>query len=57
MNRQNRNRLIDTENSVMVARGEWGWGVGERGEGIKKYKLAVTELSWGCKVQHREYSQ
>ena len=26
----------------------------EIGEGIKKYKLAVTKQPWGCKVQHRE---
>ena len=32
-------------------------GVGETGEGIKKYKLAFTEQSQGCKAQHREYSQ
>ena len=30
--------------------------MGERGERIKKYKLVVTEQSWGCKVQYREDS-
>ena len=25
--------------------------MGEKGEGIKKYDLVVTEQSWGCKVQ------
>ena len=34
-----------------------GAGDGEKGEGIQKHKLVVTEQSWGCKVQHREYSQ
>ena len=29
--------------------------MGEKGEGIKKYKLVVTEKSWGCEVQPREY--
>ena len=32
-------------------------GNGLKGEGIKKYRLVVTEQSWGCKVQHREYGQ
>ena len=36
---------------------EEGWSFDEKGEGIKKYKLVVTEQSQGCKVQHREYSQ
>ena len=43
MNKQNRNRLIDTENIMTVDR--WK-GVGEmsvKSEGIKKYKLAITE--------------
>ena len=31
--------------------------MGEKGEGIKKYKLVVTEQSQGRKVQHREYGQ
>ena len=35
-----------------------GWlGMGEKGEGVRGYKLVVTELSQECKVQHREYSQ
>ena len=34
----------------MVARREVGWGLGGKGEGIKKYKLAVTEQTRGCKV-------
>ena len=43
MNKENRNRLIDTENILMVARGRGVGGMGERCEGIKKYKLVVTE--------------
>ena len=31
--------------------------MGEKGEGIKKHRLVVTEQSQGCKVQHREYSR
>ena len=45
------------ENILLVARWEAGWGMGEKGEGIKKYKFVVTEQSQGCKVQLREYSQ
>ena len=43
MKKQNRNRLIDTENILMVARWSGGWRMGKKGEGIKKYKLVVTE--------------
>ena len=32
------------------------WGNGGRGEGIKKYKLVVTEYPWGCQVQCRKWS-
>lgn len=42
---------------LMVARWEEGWGVGEKGEWVKKYKLVIEEYSWGCKVQLRECSQ
>ena len=57
MSKQKRNRLIDAENILTVARWEGGWGLGEIGKGIKKYKLAVTKQSWGCKVERREHSQ
>ena len=41
MNKQN--RLVDTENTLMVARQE-GFGVlGEKGEGFGKYGLVVTK--------------
>ena len=38
-------------------RWEGDWGLVEKGEGIKKYTLVVMKQPWGCKVQHREYSQ
>ena len=41
----------------MVARGEGLWKLGEKGEGIEKYRMVVTEWPWRCQVQHREYSQ
>ena len=50
MNKQNRNRLIDTENVLMVARWERVRGMGEKGEEIKKYRLVVTEQSLGRKI-------
>ena len=31
--------------------------MGEKYEGIMKYRVVVTEQSWKCKVRHREYSQ
>ena len=43
INKQNRNRLIDTENKLKISR----WGrmgqLGEKGERIKKYKLVDTK--------------
>ena len=38
----------------MVTR--WEGVGGEKREGIKKSKLVVTEQSWRCKAEHREYS-
>ena len=43
MNKQNRNRLIDTENRLTVARREGIGGLNEKSEGIEKYKLEVTK--------------
>ena len=43
MNNQNRNRIIDTENVLTFGRWEWVWGRGEKGDGIKKFKLVVRE--------------
>ena len=41
MNKQNRNRLIDTEKRLRAAE---GFGkVGEKAEGIEKHKLVVTK--------------
>ena len=40
---------------LVVARGVGVGGLGEKGEGIKKHKLVVTEQSWGGEVQRREY--
>ena len=36
MNKQNRDRLIETENRLTAVRGERGWGLDEKGEGIKQ---------------------
>ena len=45
---QNRNRIIDIENVLMVARWERGVkGMGEIGEGIEKYKLVVYRIVTG----------
>ena len=41
MNKQNRNRLIDTESKPMLARGR-RVEVGEKGEGIEKCRSVVT---------------
>ena len=57
MNKQNRNRLIETEDRLMVVIKDGVWGTGWKGEGTEKYKLAVTKQLQGCEVQHREYSQ
>lgn len=38
----------ETRRTEEVPRGE-GLGLGEKGEGIKKYQLAVTKQSRGCK--------
>ena len=43
MNDLNRNKIIDTENVLMVVRWEKSWGMHEKGEGTKKYKFIVTE--------------
>ena len=45
MNKQNRNKLVDTENLLTFARWDGSWG-DKKGEGIRKYKLVVTEQSW-----------
>ena len=40
---------MDTENKLMVTRWEEIGGLGEKGEGINKYKLVVTKQSWDVK--------
>ena len=52
LRKQNINKLIDADNILMVARWERVRGMGEKGEGIKKYRLVVTEQSRGGEVQH-----
>ena len=51
--------LIDTENKLMVARGEGGKHVGKIGEGDQEVKTSSYKInkSWGCNAQHREHSQ
>lgn len=34
-----------------------GWENGEKGEGMEKDGLGVTEQPWGRKAQHRAHSQ
>ena len=43
MNKQNRNRLIDTENTLMVSRGEEDGGLVKKSEGIKKCELVIKK--------------
>ena len=40
-----------------MARGK-GWGVGEMGEGGQKVQTSSYKInkSWGCNVQHVDYS-
>lgn len=52
--KQSFGKLRDTENKLMVARGERVGGWVEKGKGIKKYKLLVIRHR---DVQHREYSE
>ena len=43
VNEQNRNRSADTESSLVVAREVGVGGLGGKGEGIEKHRLAGTE--------------
>ena len=38
-------------------RKENGGGLGEKEKRIKMYKVVVTEQSWGCEIQYREYNR
>ena len=41
MNKQNRNRFVNTENTLMIARWEGVWRLGEKDEEIKSYKIGT----------------
>ena len=41
MNKQNRNNFIDTENKLIVTKGEGFGGLDKKGIGIEKYRLVV----------------
>ena len=43
MNKQNRKRLMDTENRLMVPEGREVWELGEKDEALEKCVLAVTK--------------
>ena len=49
-------KLTDTENRLVVARVAGAWG--EMGEGSQKVQTSGYKLnkSWGCNVQHGNYS-
>ena len=49
------NSWIQTTNGTLPMGGDWQ--LIEKCEQISKYKLTVTTQSWGCKAQHRKYSQ
>ena len=42
---------LDTEKRTVVAQGGLG-GVGEMGEGVKRYRIPVINKLWGYNVQH-----
>ena len=48
-------KLIDTETRLKANRRQKVW-VGEKGEGDKQVQIAVISKSWGCNVQHGDYS-
>ena len=45
--KQYRNKPIDTDNKLMNARWEEGWGMCEKGGGIKKYTFPVINIATG----------
>ena len=55
MNIQNRNRLIDTKNRLMTARGEGLWvaWLSEKDEGIKKHYFGSYKLVTDVKYSRR----
>ena len=52
-------KIIGTENRMVVARGEGCLGVGKTGEGGQVVQTSSYKInkSWGCNVQHGDYSQ
>ena len=50
-------KLIDTENRLVIDRGS-RWGVSKMGEGSQKVQASSYKInkSWGCNVQHGDYS-
>ena len=49
INELTKQKLTDTENILMIAGWEGDRGLGERGEGVKKYTPTVTEWPWGTR--------
>lgn len=58
MNKQNRNRLTDTENKPMVSKEEWSKRMGGKGEGESEVQISSCKISKsrGPKVGPGEYS-
>ena len=56
MNLQNRNRLTDIENRLVVAKGERGWGRDKLGVWDQQMQTTVQKIDkqQGPNVQHRE---
>ena len=57
INKQNRNRLTNTQNRLTAVRREGGYGLSEKGEGIKQHKLVAAEQPHRSSWQHGEHSQ
>ena len=57
LNKQTKNRLMDTNNILTGARWERGEWLEEKGGGIEKHRWAGTESTQGCKAHPREESQ
>ena len=54
MHMQNRNRLIDKENEVVVIKGKSEMGRDNYGYGTKRYKLLCIDKQQEYTVSHRE---
>ena len=56
---QQTNRPLNSENKLMVARGEVGWKMAEIGEGDKEIQISSYKISklWRWKTHHRDYRQ